>query len=430
VPSFPALGVPADLADRLAADGLTKPFPIQVDTIPDALAGRDLCGRAPTGSGKTLAFALPIAARVGRAAPGRPRALILTPTRELAAQIRDTLRPLTDVRRRRVATFYGGVSITSDQQRLRRGVDVAIACPGRLADLVERGDVDLSDVDIVVLDEADRLADMGFLPEVKRLVDRTSPLRQTLLFSATLDGDVDDLVRRYQRDPARHEVRQAAARAGDVRHLFWAAERSARRGVTADIVRSVSPAIVFTRTRRGAERLARQLAKDGVSTAAIHGDRSQRQREQALARFQRGDVAALVATDVAARGIHVDDVGVVVHYDLAGTDKDYLHRSGRTGRAGAGGVVVTLVTEDQHRDLEAIQRSLGLPRGTHRMRLDQLTDFQPSAPEPSRHGQEPRADQRGRPGHTATGTVAARGHGGAGRGGRRTNGRRRASTRG
>jgi superfamily II DNA/RNA helicase len=428
--SFSDLGVPADLADRLAADGLTKAFRIQVDTIPDALAGRDLCGRAPTGSGKTLAFALPIAARVGRATPGRPRALILTPTRELAAQIRDTLRPLTDIRRRRVATFYGGTSIASDQQRLRRGVDVAVACPGRLADLVERGDVDLSDVDIVVLDEADRLADMGFLPEVKRLVDRTSPRRQTLLFSATLDGDVDDLVRRYQKDPARHEVRQTAARAGDVRHLFWAAERSARRGVTADIVRCVSPAIVFTRTKRGAERLARQLAKDGVSTAAIHGDRSQRQREQALARFARGDVTTLVATDVAARGIHVDDVGVVVHYDLAGTDKDYLHRSGRTGRAGAGGVVVTLVAEDQHRDVEAIQRSLGLPRGMHGMRLDHLTTSHVPAAKPVRDGQAAHADQRGRTGPTTRGPNIAQDRGRASRGGNRKARRRRTGRRG
>jgi superfamily II DNA/RNA helicase len=380
--SFPDLGVPADLAQRLADNGITEAFPIQVDTLPEAMRGRDLCGRAPTGSGKTLAFALPIAARVGRAKPGRPRALILTPTRELAAQIREVLRPLAEVRGRRVATFYGGTNIKRDQQRLRQGVDVAIACPGRLADLVQRGDVDLGSVSIVVLDEADRLADMGFLPEVKRLLDRTSAERQTLLFSATLDGDVDDLVRRYQRDPARHSVAQPAKEVGDVRHLFWEADRTTRRGLTADIVRSVSPAIVFTRTKRGAERLARQLSKDGVSTAAIHGDRSQRQREHALARFTRGDVSTLVATDVAARGIHVDDVGVVVQYDLAGTDKDYLHRSGRTGRAGASGVVVSLVAQDQHKDLDAIQRSLDLPRGMHRTHLDHLTARDVPAPEP------------------------------------------------
>jgi len=380
--SFPDLGVPADLAQRLADDGITEAFPIQIDTLPEAMRGRDLCGRAPTGSGKTLAFALPIAARVGRAKPGRPRALILTPTRELAAQIRETLRPLAEVRGRRVATFYGGTNLRRDQQRLRQGVDVAIACPGRLADLVQRGDVDLGSVTTVVLDEADRLADMGFLPEVRRLLDRTSRERQTLLFSATLDGDVDDLVRRYQRDPARYEVAQPAEEVGDVRHLFWEADRATRRGLTADIVRSVNPAIVFTRTKRGAERLARQLAKDGVSTAAIHGDRSQRQRESALARFSRGDVSTLVATDVAARGIHVDDVGVVVHYDLAGTEKDYVHRSGRTGRAGAGGVVVSLVSQDQHKDLDAIQRSLDLPRGMHLTQLDHLTARDVPAPEP------------------------------------------------
>ena len=432
--SFSALGVPADLAQRLADDGITDAFPIQIDTIPDAMRGRDLCGRAPTGSGKTLAFALPIAARVGRARPRRPHALILTPTRELAAQIRDTLRPLAAVRGRSVATFYGGTNIKRDQQRLRQGVDVAIACPGRLADLVQRGDVDLGSVTFVVLDEADRLADMGFLPEVKRLLDRTSPQRQTLLFSATLDGDVDDLVRRYQRDPARYEVAQPAEEVGDVRHLFWAADRETRRGLTADIVRSVSPAIVFTRTKRGAERLARQLSRDGVSTAAIHGDRSQRQRELALARFTRGDVSTLVATDVAARGIHVDDVGVVVHYDLAGTDKDYVHRSGRTGRAGAGGVVVSLVTREQHKDLDAIQRALDLPRGMHRMHLDHLTAGDVPHPEPlagargghtSRGGAAARSDNEGGQGRQSRGGTPRDRTGGNGNRGNRHSGNRR-----
>jgi superfamily II DNA/RNA helicase len=365
-PTFADLGVPPALVRRLDTLGLTSPFPIQAATLPDALAGRDVCGRAPTGSGKTLAFSLPLAANVGRGTPRRPRGLVLVPTRELAAQVRDTLLPLAEQRQRRVATLYGGTNIRRDQQRLRGGVDLVVATPGRLADLVRRGDVSLADVDLVVLDEADRMADMGFLPEVKRLLDATSPDRQTLLFSATLDGDVDVLVRRYQTDPVRHEVAVPEEEHGEVRHVFLAAERPERRRLTGDIVRGRGRAIVFTRTKHGADRLAKQLAQDGISTAAIHGNRSQNQRERALDRFHRGEVTALIATDVAARGIHVDDVAVVVHHDLPATDKDYVHRSGRTGRAGADGIVVCLVGDEQRADADAIQRSLGLPRGLHR----------------------------------------------------------------
>ena len=361
MPSFTDLGVPADLASDLAERGLATPFPIQTATLRDALAGRDLCGKAPTGSGKTLAFALPIAARARRARPHRPTALVLTPTRELAGQVRDTLQPLARVRRLRVATFYGGTSITRDQQALSRGVDAVVATPGRLEDLLQRGDLRLDDCRLVVLDEADRMADMGFLPVVTRLLDRCPDDRQTLLFSATLDGDVDVLVRRYQSDPARHEVELPEEDRGDVAHHFWDVEHPARRTVTAAIVKRTSPAIVFTRTKHGADRLAKQLAREGITTAAIHGNRSQGQRERALARFARGEVTALVATDVAARGIHVDDVAVVVHYDLAGSDKDYTHRSGRTGRAGADGVVVTLVTEADRKAARTLQRALGMP---------------------------------------------------------------------
>jgi superfamily II DNA/RNA helicase len=370
--SFADLGVPQDLAARLDADGLTDPFPIQAMTLPDALAGHDLCGRAPTGSGKTLAFALPVVAHTARARAGHPAALILVPTRELATQVADTLRPLAQARGRRIATFFGGTNIRRDQQRLKQGVDIVVACPGRLADLVQRGDCRLGDVELVVLDEADRMADMGFLPEVERLLDRTSDDRQTLLFSATLDGDVDRLVRRYQHDPVRHEL-EVAEDAAEIRHVFWPAERDQRRRMTADIVRHVGPAIVFTRTKHGADRLAKQLAKDGVTTAAIHGNRNQNQRERALARFADGDVSALVATDVAARGIHVDDVGVVVHYDMPATEKDYVHRSGRTGRAGATGLVVSLVEQAQGKETALLQRTLELPQGLHEIDLDLLT---------------------------------------------------------
>jgi superfamily II DNA/RNA helicase len=363
--SFLDLGVSEAMARKLDALGITSPFPIQVATLPDAMAGRDVSGRAPTGSGKTLAFSLPIATHVERGKPGRPRALILVPTRELASQVRDTLVPLAEQRQRRVMTIYGGTNIRTDQQRLRKGADIVVATPGRLADLIQRRDINLGDVDLVVIDEADRMADMGFLPEVKRLLDATSPDRQTLLFSATLDGDVDVLVKRYQKDPVRHEVHTPEEDIGDVRHVFFAAERGERRKLTGKVVRDRGQAIVFTRTKHGADRLAKQLAQDGIKTAAIHGNRSQGQRERALAGFHSGSVHALIATDVAARGIHVDNVAVVVHHDLPATDKDYVHRSGRTGRAGATGLVVTFVAQEQFKDLDDIQRSLEMPRGVH-----------------------------------------------------------------
>ncbi|MBW3602777.1 MAG: DEAD/DEAH box helicase [Actinobacteria bacterium] len=379
--TFTDLGVPAPLVQRLARRGITAPFPIQAATIAEALAGRDLCGKAPTGSGKTLAFSIPIAARVGKARPGRPRALVLVPTRELASQVATELSPLLDGRR--AATFYGGTSIGRDVTRLRSGVDVAVACPGRLADLVRQRAVSLADVDLVVIDEADRMADMGFLPEVKRLLDQTSPRRQTLLFSATLDGDVDVLVHRYQRDPAVHDLAGTPEETGDVRHLFWSVEPTGRADLAAQVVAAAAPAIVFTRTKRGADRLARQLAQRGVGAAAIHGNRSQSQRERALAQFSTGKVATLVATDVAARGIHVDDVGLVLHYDIAGTDKDYVHRSGRTGRAGADGLVLTFVTPDKAADAAALQRALALPGGTTRGTIAGLGAARPAGRQPA-----------------------------------------------
>ena len=373
-----------------------QPFPVQSLTLGDSLAGHDLCVKAPTGSGKTLAFAIPVALRTRRAKDGRPRALILLPTRELAGQVADTLGPLARARGLRVATVYGGTNISRDLTRLRQGVDVLVATPGRLADLVERRAADLGAVDVVVLDEADRMADMGFLPEVVRLLDRTAESRQTLLFSATLDGDVDTLIRRYQHDPVRHTLAEEPSAVGDVRHLFWSAERTARRRITGELLRTVDPAIVFTRTKHGADRLVKQLRQDGISAAAIHGDRTQSQRERALASFRAGEVTTLVATDVAARGIHVDDVALVVHYDLAGSDKDYQHRSGRTGRAGASGVVVTLVDPSQHADTAAIQRALALPEGLHATDVRQVTA--PRAPELAERFTAPRAGGAGRDG--------------------------------
>jgi superfamily II DNA/RNA helicase len=410
--TFRELGVPAELDEVLAAQGITAPFPIQSLTVADALAGRDLCGKAPTGSGKTLAFSLPVAMRVGRAAPGRPRALLLVPTRELASQVRDVLEPLLRVTGRKVATFYGGTNINSDLKRLRGRIDVAVATPGRLEDLIQRRAISLKDVDLVVIDEADRMADMGFLPVVKRLLDATRSDRQTLLFSATLDGDVDVLIRRYQQDPARHEFATPAQQRGDIKHVFWPAERPHRRALTARIVRESGQAIVFTRTKHGADRLAKQLAREGVRTAAIHGNRSQSQRERALAQFADGSVHALIATDVAARGIHVDDVAVVVHFDQPGSHKDYVHRSGRTGRAGSDGLVVSLVGDEELEDVRAMQRELGLPAGLHELDLDLLQADE--LPDPH-HATGGHAERRPRPSRPRGPSGQRRRNGGGGR---------------
>ena len=371
--TFHDLGVPEGLTAVLARRGITAPFPIQAATVAEGMAGRDLCGRAPTGSGKTLAFCIPLAARARKGRPGRPSTLVLVPTRELASQVARELRPLAEAQDRTVATFYGGTNLSRDQRTLRRGVDIAVACPGRLADLVQRRDADLRDVRMVVVDEADRMADMGFLPEVRRLLDMTAADRQTLLFSATLDGDVDVLIRRYQRDPARHELATPAQTRGDVRHFFWHAQSNQRVAMARDVVTAVAPAIVFTRTKHAADRVAKQLSRLGVQAAPIHGNRSQSQRERALADFAKGSVTALVATDVAARGIHVDNVGVVLHFDPPATGKDYVHRSGRTGRAGASGVVVTFVAPDKVGDVHTLQRTLDMRQRVQAMALEQLT---------------------------------------------------------
>ena len=361
--SFADLGVPAPLCATLARRGINEPFPIQAATLPDALAGRDVAGKAPTGSGKTLAFGLAIAAAAAAARtpePRRPRALVLVPTRELAAQVQRELTALIDERAHGpVAAIYGGVGYGPQRKLLTRGVSAVVACPGRLEDLIATGDVRLDAVDIVVLDEADRMADMGFMPAVRRLLDRTPDDRQTLLFSATLDGDVDKLVRAYQHDPVHHSVAGADDDDVEVTHHFWTVAREARVGVTADIINRAGSTIVFTRTRHGADRVTRQLARYGVKAVPIHGRRSQAQRDQALKQFSTGRAPALIATDVAARGIHVDAVGCVVHFDLPDDPKDYVHRSGRTGRAGASGTVVALVGDDARKAARTLQRALG-----------------------------------------------------------------------
>jgi superfamily II DNA/RNA helicase len=358
--TFADLGIPEGLADFLAELGFTTPFEVQNATIPDALEGCDIAARAPTGSGKTLAFGVPLLMRVRDARPRRPRGLVLAPTRELADQIQRELAPIARAGGRSVIAVYGGVGYEPQKRALHRGVDVLVACPGRLADLIGQGDVDLDEVEVVVIDEADRMSDMGFLPEVKRLLDRMPSDRQTLLYSATLDGDVDVLTRNYQHDPARHEIGDAEPDMEDMRHLFWRLDSGNRVEVASDLIQAAGPTIVFCRTRRGADRVAKQLEKVGASSAAIHGSRSQSQRTRALKSFADGKVEALVATDVAARGIHVDGVACVLHFDPPIDDKTYVHRSGRTARAGAQGVVVSFISNDQLRDTDKMVRNLRL----------------------------------------------------------------------
>ena len=393
MPTFDQLDLPGRLVSVLAGRGILETFPVQAATIPDALGGRDVSGRAPTGSGKTLAFGLPLLANVGKANRHRPRALVLAPTRELAEQIKRELTPLAKAVDRYVFAVYGGVGYGPQRNAFRRGVDVLVATPGRLEDLIAQGTVDLGHVDICVIDEADRMADMGFLPVVRRILDGTPERRQTLLFSATLDGDVAVLSRDYQRDPIVHETGMTQEEAIDAEHHFWLVQHHDRVQHAAELVGAQGRSIVFTRTRRGADRLVKQLAGCGISTVALHGGRSQSQRTRALQEFSSGRVQALIATDVAARGIHIDAVASVVHFDPPGDAKDYVHRSGRTARAGAAGTVVTLVTSAQQTSVRRIQRELGLripieaPNG-------RFAGRKPDATHPASSMQSPEGDDR------------------------------------
>ena len=358
--SFQGLGVAPELTEVLESQGISTPFSVQALTIPDGIAGRDVCGKAKTGSGKTLAFGLPLLMRVGRGAERRPRALVLVPTRELATQVADVLAPLATAVERRIVVVYGGADIERQMKKLRKGVDVVIATPGRLIDLCERGEVSVRDVEVVVLDEADRMADMGFLPQVDWLLRRIERRHQTMLFSATLDGDVHRLVRRHLTDPVRHEVESELPTVESMEHRFLQVHQMDKVKVAAAICRGASKALVFVRTKRGADRLVLQLERERVAARAIHGDLPQSAREKALEGFTQGRISVLVATDVAARGLDISDVDVVVHYDPPEDHKAYLHRSGRTARAGGTGVVATLVLWDQIVDVERIQKRLGL----------------------------------------------------------------------
>ena len=382
--TFDSLGVSAKLVSSLSTQGITKPFPIQSLTIPDAMAGLDVCGKAKTGSGKTLAFGLPLLQRTKKARPGHPRSLILVPTRELAVQVTETLSPLAEVVGLRVASVYGGADMERQIKRLRKGVDVVVATPGRLIDLGDRKEISVSDVKILVLDEADRMADLGFMPQVEWVLRRIPQQHQTLLFSATLDGAIDHLVKSYLSDPVRHEAASKSVTVEEMEHRFVQVHQMDKVKVAASICQGVFKTLVFVRTKRGADRLVAALRKEGVKAAAIHGDLRQGARERALKDFGDGKLPALVATDVAARGLHIDSVDVVIHYDPPEDHKAYLHRSGRTARAGEAGVVVTLVLWDQILDVEKIQKRVGLKLPiveifSNDPRLAQLSDWKPEA---------------------------------------------------
>jgi len=359
-PSFADLGLSHDLIEVLKTKSITHPLPIQASTIPDALKGRDISGKAPTGSGKTLAFSLPLVSHIKKSKPKRPSGLVLAPTRELANQIAKDLIPLAKTKGLFVHAFYGGAGYGPQIKALERRVDIAVACPGRLEDLLQSGYLTLEDVAFVVIDEADRMADMGFLPSVKRILNQTNKKRQTFLFSATLDGAVDALVRDYQNDPVIHEFMPEDDETGTMTHKFVYLTPDARVDRTAEAISEHGSTVVFVRTRHGADRLSKQLSHHGIRAAAIHGDRSQAQRERALKSFSKGEVQALIATDVVARGIHVDAVACVVHYDLPQDSKDYVHRSGRTARAGADGEVVALVIPESNRLAAQIVNQLQL----------------------------------------------------------------------
>jgi superfamily II DNA/RNA helicase len=358
--AFRDLGLPESIVRRLESQGKHDAFPIQAAVIPDALAGRDVAGRAPTGSGKTLGFGLPLVARLVDARPKRPVALVLAPTRELAEQIMAELTPFAKAAGHDAASVYGGVGYGGQRKALDRGVELVVACPGRLEDLMQMRAIDLRDVTTVVIDEADQMADMGFLPAVRRIVEQTAANRQVLLFSATLDGPVAKLVADFQHDPVRHEVGPKGPDVHAAQHHFWVVQREDRVTTTADVIQRLGSTIVFTRTRHGADRLAKQLARSGVTAEPIHGGRSQGQRDRALAAFKKGQASALIATDVAARGIHVNGVNAVVHYDPPAEDATYLHRSGRTARAGATGTVVSLLDDSQKKDAKKMQRAIGI----------------------------------------------------------------------
>ncbi len=358
--TFAELGLDEDLVETLASQGIEEPFPIQELTIPDAIAGRDVCGKAKTGSGKTLAFGVPMVMALPAEVDHGPAGLVLCPTRELALQVAEVLEPLAKVKGHTITAVYGGEKIEKQIKSIEDGTGIIVATPGRLIDLLQRGDVHLDEVKTVAVDEADRMADMGFLPQVEWVLRHVPEGHQTLLFSATLDGSVGALIDRYQTDPVTMEVASETVTVDQMHHRFLLVHEMDKSKVAAAIVANGNRTLIFSNTKRAADRLAKELGSLDVKAEAIHGDLPQRVREKALKRFSEGKLQALVASDVAARGLDIDEIDTVVHWDPPPDHKTYLHRSGRTARAGTAGVAATLLLWDEEMAVKLLQRRLGL----------------------------------------------------------------------
>ncbi|MGY2082223.1 DEAD/DEAH box helicase [Blastococcus sp. SYSU DS0539] len=436
--TFAALGVPAPLVEVLTASGITSPFPIQVATLPDSLGGQDVLGRGRTGSGKTLAFSLPLVARLAASTskrqPKRPRSLILVPTRELANQVAAVVDPMARALGMKTTTIFGGVGQNPQVQALAGGLDVVIACPGRLEDLIQQGHCDLGAIEVTILDEADHMADLGFLPGVKRIMDRTPKVGQRMLFSATLDNGVDVLVKRYLTNPTTHSVDPAVAPVSTMTHHVFRVDAADKAKVVQELASGLGRSVLFTRTKHQAKKLAKQLTAAGVPAVDLHGNLSQNARERNLEAFSSGASRVLCATDIAARGIHVDDVAIVVHVDPPTEHKAYLHRSGRTARAGAEGAVVTIATPDQAGEVRTLARQAGITPEVSAIKpgareITALTG--PAAPyvepapvvEPQQQGGGGRRRSGGSGRDSSGGAASSGGRSGSGRGGASGSGR-------
>ena len=426
--AFARLGVPASLTTVLAAADIIIPTPIQAATLPDSLAGRDVLGRGRTGSGKTYAFLLPLLTRLAASKTVRlsrkPRALILAPTRELVNQIQAAMTPLAKPLGINSLTIFGGVGQNPQVSALRGGVDVVVACPGRLEDLLGQGVLTLDAIEITVLDEADHMADMGFLPGVRRIMDRTPRVGQRMLFSATLDAGVDVIVKRFLTNPVTHSADSALSQISTMSHHIFHVRADARLPVLVDLTSAPGRTMIFTRTKHGAKKLSKQLNASGVPTVELHGNLSQNARTRNMDAFQAGAASTLVATDIAARGIHVDDVALVIHADPPVEHKAYLHRSGRTARAGAEGIVITLMTDDQVADVRGLTRKAGIKATT--TRLDAAHPLLKKLAPGERTLTEPlvlTVDQGSSPRRNSGGRSSVGRPGGGARGGRATGGR-------
>jgi len=374
--SFAHLGISPKLRHELSIAGFKEPFEVQRETIPDMILGRDICCRAPTGSGKTLAFGIPMIERVGKAEPHFPRALILTPTRELAQQIHEVLNEISWGMKRRMMAIYGGVSYSKQIRKLERGVDIIVACPGRLLDLIERGELSLEDVDIVIIDEADRMADMGFTDPVCEILEECSPNRQTVMFSATLDEDVAHIRDQYQYEPVTIEIGPKEVAIDEMEHHFWLTKNSMKSKIAAEAIRKSGRGFIFCRTRAGVERVSKEMSQEGLQVTSIHGGMQQNKRRRAVEDFTAARTHAIVATDVAARGLDIKGVHCVIHYDPPENGKAFKHRSGRTARAGELGNVISFVQNPQKREWTKIQKQVGLDVQFQNPKLDDLTQHE------------------------------------------------------